>query len=225
MDREIAVQLYDPENEIPPGWFKAMYEAVRKHSKVRNPGSTVRSIWNRLSRSKRAEIQKRESKGEKWDRENMIHIYDPGRQKKRHRSTKSRSFSGRPPKRWFYAMLSGIQKRSDVSPESAKRIVADIWHRLTPKKRADIKAREIKGEKFAYDLPLPQDFDTRGAGTVRVVKPFKLAEVQANVSHTAFARMERSGLFEKMKRQDGTTALVKRCKSRRGNCNIFIDRT
>lgn len=157
----------------------------------------------------------------KLDKEISRQLYDPGRRK---RSGKSRSFTGRPPKRWFDAMLSGIRKRSDVSPQSAKRIVADIWYRLTPKKRAQIKAREIKGEKFTYDLPLPEDFGTRGAGTVRVVKPFHLAEVQTNVSPADYARILRSGQFERMKRQDGTIALVKRCKSQRGNCNIFVDR-
>lgn len=212
LDKDIAEQLYDP-GDIPPRWFKAMYKAIRKSTDVRNPGTVVRSIWDGLTPSQQLIIKRKEARGEKWGREDMIHIYDP-----------KHVYYGRPPKRWFYAMLSGIRKRSDVSPESAKRVVADIWYRLTPKKRAQIKAREIRGEKFVYDLPLPEDFETKGAGTVRIVKSFKLAEVQANVSHAAFVRMSRSGLFEKMKRQDGSTALVKRCKSQRGNCNIFVDR-
>lgn len=125
-------------------------------------------------------------------------------------------------KTWFKAMVEGIRKRSDVRNPAS--IVASIWRRLSPSKRAEIKRKEAAGEKFAYDLPLPEDHATRGTGTVRVVKPFKLAEVQVNVPREAYNRILGSGLFQRMKRNDGSIALVKRCKSNQGNCNIFVDR-
>lgn len=128
----------------------------------------------------------------------------------------------RPPKNWFRAMYEGIRKRSDVRNPAS--IVASIWRRLSPGKRADIRRKEEKGESFRYDLPLPEDHATRGSGTVRVVKPFRLAEVQVNVPRAAYDRILGSGLFQSMKRNDGSTALVKRCKSNSGNCNIFVDR-
>lgn len=127
-----------------------------------------------------------------------------------------------PPRNWFNAMLEGIKKRSDV--RNASSIVVSIWRRLKPSKRAEIKRRELKGERFRYDLPLPEDHATRGSGTVRIVKPFKLAEVQVNVPGESYKRILGSGLFTRMKRNDGSIALVKRCKSNQGNCNIFIDR-
>lgn len=146
------------------------------------------------------------------DREIAEQLFDPG--KKKHGLS-------RPPRRWFYAMLQGIKKRSDVSDPAA--VVGGIWRRLSAKKRAEIKRREAKGERFVYDLPLPQDCATKGTGTVRMVKPFNLAEVQVNVSRACYAALQKSRLFQRMKRQDGSTALVKRCKSRRGNSNIFVD--
>lgn len=149
------------------------------------------------------------------DKEIKEALFDPSRNKKKHGLN-------RPPKNWFYAMLEGIKKRSDVSNPAA--VVGNIWRRLSPRKRADIKRRELKGEKFVYDLPLPEDHATKGTGTVRVVKPFNLAEVQVNVPASTYNRLGRSRMFQRMKRQDGTTALVKRCKSKSGNCNIFIDR-
>lgn len=130
--------------------------------------------------------------------------------------------ASKPPERWFAAMKQGIDKKSDVRNPYA--IVRNIWARLTPKKRAEIRAREAKGERFKYDLPLPDDRSTRGVGTLRMVKPFKLAEVQVNLSLKDYIAALKSGLFSKMKRQDGTTALVARCKSDKKNCNIFIDK-
>lgn len=128
----------------------------------------------------------------------------------------------RPPKNWFRAMYEGIRKRSDVKNPAS--IVGSIWRRLSPGKRADIRRKEEKGISFKYDLPLPEDHATRGSGTVRVVKPFSLAEVQVNVPRAAYERILGSGLFQRMKRNDGSIALVKRCKSKSGNCNIFVDR-
>ncbi len=128
----------------------------------------------------------------------------------------------RPPKRWFAAMLKGIEKRSDVRNPAA--IVASIWKRLSPTKRSEIKRRELAGKPFKYDLPLPDDKTTRGPGTLRMVKPFKLAEVQVNVSLKDYIAALKSGLFQKMKRGDGSTALVARCKSTNKNCNIFVDK-
>ncbi len=127
-----------------------------------------------------------------------------------------------PPKRWFYAMRNGLESRSDVKNPSA--IVGNIWKKLTPQKRANIKARELKGEHFKYDLPLPDDRATRGTGTLRMVKPFKLAEVQVNLKISDYLAALKSGLFSKMKRNDGSTALVARCKSATKNCNIFVDK-
>lgn len=129
----------------------------------------------------------------------------------------------RPPKNWFRAMYEGIRKRSDVRNPAS--IVVSIWRRISPSKRAEIKRKEQKGGSFKYDLPLPEDHATRGSGTVRIVKPFRLAEVQVNVPMAAYDRILGSGLFQRMKRNDGSTALVKRCKSNSGNCNIFIDRS
>lgn len=126
------------------------------------------------------------------------------------------------PRRWFDAMFKGIKTRSDVKNPYA--VVNSIWTKLTPAKKASIKAREAKGEQFKYDLPLPDDRATRGTGTVRMVKPFKLAEVQVNLSIKDYLAALKSGLFSKMKRNDGTTALVARCKSPEKNVNVFIDK-
>jgi hypothetical protein len=125
------------------------------------------------------------------------------------------------PRKWFDAMVKGIKARSDVRNPYA--VVTNIWNKLTPAKKASIKAREAKGEPFKYDLPLPDDRATRGTGTVRMVKPFKLVEVQVNLSVKDYLAALKSGLFSKMKRNDGTTALVARCKSKEGNVNAFVD--
>lgn len=130
--------------------------------------------------------------------------------------------SSAPPKSWFSAMYTGIKNRSDVRNPAA--IVNNIWKKLTPQKRAQIKSRELKGEHFKYDLPLPVDMPTKGIGTVRTVKPFNLGEVQVNVNSKDFIELLKSKLFSKMKRNDGTIALVKRCKSNSGNVNLFVDR-
>jgi len=127
------------------------------------------------------------------------------------------------PTRWKEAMVQSINKSSDVRNPWA--IVNNIWLRLSPKTKAQIRARERKGEHFKYDLPVPDDRATKGTGTLRMVKPFNLGEVQINLSARDYADALRSGLFQTMKRQDGTTALVKRCKSDKGNCNIFVDKS
>lgn len=128
----------------------------------------------------------------------------------------------RPPKKWFYAMLEGIRKRSDVRNPAA--IVGNIWRKLKPSKRLEIKRREATGEHFRYDLPLPEDATTKGSGTLRMVKPFNLVEAQVNLSLKDYISALKSGLFSKMKRQDGSTALVARCKSDNKNVNIFVDK-
>lgn len=127
-----------------------------------------------------------------------------------------------PPTRWYEAMVKGIKRSSDVRNPYA--IVKNIWTKLTSSKKAEIKRREAKGERFKYDLPLPVDKPTRGTGTVRMVKPFKLAEVQVNLSVADYLTALKSGIFSRMKRQDGTTALVARCKSPEKNVNVFIDK-
>lgn len=142
------------------------------------------------------------------DREIQDSLYDP-------------AASSRPPKKWFTAMLKGIISRSDVKDAGA--VVGNIWKRLTPRKRMEIKRRELKGESFQYDLPLPQDVPTKGIGTLRVVKPFNLVEAQVNVSARDMAAMKRVRIFSAMKRNDGTIAQVARCKSKDKNVNIFVD--
>jgi hypothetical protein len=127
-----------------------------------------------------------------------------------------------PPKSWFKAMYQGIKTHSDVRNPAA--IVSNIWKKLTPAKRLAISQKASKTGTFKYDLPLPQDLVTRGTGTLRMVKPFKLAEVQVNLKLSDYLAALKSGLFSKMKRNDGSTALVARCKSATKNCNIFVDK-
>lgn len=181
MDKEIAEQLYDP---------KKKYRCPICKKKTSDDS---REIYRHILRDHPHE----KPKGR---------IYD----------------QGSIPSGWFKAMYEGIRKRSDV--RNPGKIVRDIWKRLSPRKKAQIKSQAAKGKPFKYDLPLPEDHPTRGIGTVRIVMPFNLGEVQVNVSPKAYARILKSGLFERMRRQDGTIALVKRCKSKAGNCNIFIDR-
>ena len=125
------------------------------------------------------------------------------------------------PSRWYEAMVLGIKKGSDVRNPYA--IVKSIWSRLSHGKQDEIRHREATGETFKYDLPLPDDRATKGTGTLRMVTPFKLAEVQVNLNAKDYLASLKSGLFSRMKRGDGSTALVKRCKSDKGNCNIFLD--
>lgn len=162
----------------------------------------------------------------KLDKQIAEQLYDPRCSKRscRHKKNKNNKKTKllTPPKSWFNAMVKGIQKRSDVRNPAS--IVRSIWRRLSPIKRAQIRNKDAKGEQFTYDLPLPEDHATRGTGTVRVVKPFDLAEVQVNVPAEDYEQIRSSGMFQRMKRNDGTIALVKRCKSRSGNCNIFVDR-
>ena len=146
------------------------------------------------------------------DKEIAEQLYDPKTKKLRM------------PKTWTAAMINGIAKRSDVSRIQAAGLVRDIWHRLSKRKQVQIAAKALTGKKFTYDLPLPEDHSTKGSGTVRVVKPFDLAEVQVNVSRKAYNALVKSGLFQRMRRQDGSIALVKRCKAKGGNVNIFVDR-
>lgn len=146
--------------------------------------------------------------------------YDP-RQKLRAKIRAKLHSIGRPPTRWFEAMKKGIAKGSDVRDPAA--VVTALWRRLSPVKRAEIKAREAAGKSFRYDLPLPQDATHKG-GIIRVVKPFKLAEAQLDVTDKTYKDLERTGIFKPMRRQDGSTALVVRSKSPQGNANIFVDR-
>lgn len=126
------------------------------------------------------------------------------------------------PKRWFSSMVSGIRKRSDVPDPLG--IVKRIWSNLSDKKKVEIINKERKGASFKHILPLPEDKITVGPGTVRMVKPFNLAEVQVNLRLGDYLHALKSGIFSKMKRQDGTTALVARCKSKDKNVNVFIDK-
>jgi len=90
-------------------------------------------------------------------------------------------------------MVKGIKKSSDVRNPYA--IVKNIWARLSPSKRAEIKSREAKGEVFHYDLPLPDDKTTKGEGILRMVEPFKLVEGQMNLSKKDWELAKKSGLF------------------------------
>jgi len=124
------------------------------------------------------------------------------------------------PAKWFEAMVKGIKNSSDVRNPYA--IVKNIWLKLSPATKADIKRREAAGEQFKYNLPLPDDRVTKGEGTLRMVKPFKLAEAQVNVSKKDFEAVKKSGIFRPMKRQDGSICQVARCKGERP-VNIFVD--
>lgn len=163
--------------------------------------------------------QKRKALSRKHARSSSSYVSQKGR---RRFADPAPQNTGGAPKRWFEAMVDGIDKRSDV--DDPERIVRDIWRRLSPIKRAKIKVQDAAGKKWKYDLPLPIDNQTVGRGVIRTVQPFKLAEVQANVSPSTYNEVESTGLFERMKRQDGSIALVKRCKSEKGNCNIFLDK-
>ena len=194
MDREIQSQLYDPKRKQRKG---SWLDFVKQHKNMR----TAKGLLDLRAISKLWKGHKN---------------YDPAsRPRKAHGVN-------RPPKNWFAAMYQGIKKRSDVKDVGA--VVGSIWKRLSSAKRASIKARETKGERFKYDLPLPDDRATRGTGTLRMVKPFKLAEVQVNISAKDYLAALKTGLFSKMNRNDGTIALVKRCKSPSGNANIFVDK-
>ncbi len=181
------------------GWTKAHIDATDKELSY-DPGwnkGRHNTLWNRVDKYSRSSSDDVKS--------HLRRTFDPSK-----------------PRRWFDAMVKSIKVRSDVRNPYA--IVNNIWAKLTPTKKASIKAREAKGEPFKYDLPLPDDRATRGTGTLRMVRPFRLAEVQVNLSIKDYLAALKSGLFSKMKRSDGTTALVARCKSENKNCNIFVDK-
>jgi len=154
-------------------------------------------------------------------------VYAKLRNKKQFDKYYSRPFDPAPiklhsgiPSRWFEAMVKGIKNSSDVRNPYA--IVKNIWLKLSPKTKQDIKKREAAGEQFKYNLPLPDDRVTKGEGTLRMVKPFKLAEAQVNVSKKDMEAVKKSGIFKPMRRQDGSTCQVARCKGERP-VNIFVD--
>jgi len=149
-------------------------------------------------------------------------MFDPAPPKSKSYLKRLAAGATRPPKRWFEAMRKGIATQSDVKNPAG--IVRRIWDKLSPSKRLQIKRRETAGEPFKYDLPLPDDKSTVGIGTVRIVKPFKLAEVQVNLRVKDYLDALKSGIFSRMKRNDGTTALVARCKSADKNVNVFVDK-
>lgn len=246
MDREIQDQLYDPAG-------MSYREFVKKHSswRVKSGGlldlKRIAKAWQQYKRQGRlndpAPKGQRQSIASESQRAAMFAEIDRrgGRRSGSNRSRRvrsSRSYvsqkgrrrfhdpapqnTGGAPRRWFEAMVHGIDERSDV--QDPERIVRDIWRRLSPVKKAKIKIQDATGKKWKYDLPLPADNPTIGKGVIRTVQPFKLAEVQANVTGQTYDEVEATGLFERMKRNDGSIALVKRCKSDKGNCNIFLDR-
>lgn len=134
------------------------------------------------------------------------------------RRMRSMPFDPAPPARWLQAMTQGLMKTSDI-PESEARVHARrIWEKMPSGDR-----RKARWDAKAYDLPLPLDRTHRG-GIIRVVKPFNLAEAQIDVSPQTFEILARTGIFQRMRRGDGTIGLVKRAKSNKGNVNIFVDR-
>ncbi len=182
---------------------KAIQEQLFDPKKVKKSKGKSKKVQ---SKSKPSKSKRHEGKDH---HHSHVKIFDP--------VTKSKI-----PSRWYEAMVRGIKKSSDVRNPYA--IVKSIWAKLSPSKRLEIKHREAKGERFHYDLPLPDDRATRGIGTLRMVKPFKLTEVQVNISPKDYLAALHSGLFQKMKREDGSIALVARCKSQKKNCNIFVDK-
>ena len=208
IDREVQDQLYDPKRKKGT-WL----DFVKSHKHIRKPNGQldlkrISAMWKAYdlrisgSRKKLARLAN--------------HL------RKEHPSTKGKMRLLDPPKRWLAAMAEGIRKRSDV--KNPIQTAKNIWERLKPASKQDIINRAKKGETFKYNLPLPDDRETHGTGTLRMVKPFKLVEVQANINAKDFADAQRSGLFRSMKRNDGSTCQVARCKSREGNVNVFVDK-
>ncbi len=148
------------------------------------------------------------------DRAIIKNLYDP--------AVRAFLVSAKPPNSWLEAMLKGIERRSDITRAEGDRIVRDIWKKLPAAKKLAIKKSALQGKIFRYELPLPEDNTTQGTGVVRMVKPFNLVELQANVKTKIYRFLRSSGLFQTMQGRDGER-LVKRCKSPQGNVNVFID--
>lgn len=215
MNREAREELYDPKKQHRTSWL----DFVKAHKNMR----TAKGLLDLKAISKLWKKEKTYDPG--WNAGRKNKLWNRVNKYSRSSSDDVKGHLRRtydPPKSWFAAMYTGIKNRSDVRNPAA--IVSNIWKKLTPQKRAIISAQAKKGKSFKYDLPLPDDRATRGTGTLRMVKPFKLAEVQVNLSLKDYLAALKSGLFSKMKRNDGTTALVARCKSENKNCNIFVDK-
>lgn len=217
IDKEIREGLYDPRREQ----NYIIYLKGKKYGtiKAKSLGEAKRKAWMALGISYKVEATP--AKKEKHFKK----TYDP--ETMRHEKRGKGHIKGKssvPPQRWYEAMVKGIRKSSGGNPYA---IVKSIWSKLSPSGKAKIRAREAKGEHFKYNFPLPVDKPTKGIGTVRIVKPFNLAEVQVNLSVKDYLTALSSGIFSKMKRGDGTTVLVARCKSDRPkerNVNIFVDK-
>jgi len=151
------------------------------------------------------------------DKELQDQLYDP--QKKKFGLT-----FDLPPRQWFDAMRDGIRRSSKASNPNPTAVTMNIWKRLSPEKRKEIIRLSANGKIYKYNLPVPDDKKTKGAGTLRLVKPFRLAEVQVNVSSNDMKDVIESGIFKTMKRADGTICHVARCKSKDRNVNIFVDK-
>ena len=194
MDPEIQEALYDPKGKMTWKQFIAAHKSWRTPKGLLDL-KRIAAAWKQYKQGK---------------------TYDPGvvRGSQKNRSTI--------PKAWAEAMYTGIKKSSDVRDPC--KIVKAIWSKLSEGKKDAIRKQAAAGKTFIYNLPLPDDRPTRGTGTIRTVKPFNLGEVQINVSGKDFDDLKKSGLYDTMKREDGSLALVKRCKSGAGNCNIFVDK-
>ncbi|MDD5616318.1 MAG: hypothetical protein PHH85_08970, partial [Candidatus Methanoperedens sp.] len=197
-------QLYDPKKSA-----YQSFEAARLESYTKAYGS-INAAKSAIKKAYLALKQK--------ERDNAARLNDPAI-----KVTAGIPASNDPYKivpHWYEAMVLGIKKRSDVRNPYA--IVKNIWARLPAHTQRDIIAREKSGERFHYDLPLPDDRATHGTGTLRMVKPFNLAEAQVNVSKKDMKAVKKSGIFRPMKRDDGSICQVARCKGARP-VNIFVD--
>jgi len=214
MNKDIQDQLYDPKRK-----GETWLDFVKSHKHIRKPNGQldlkrISDLWHGKDSTKLNDLRISGSRKKLARLANHL--------RKEHPSTKGKMRLLDPPKRWLAAMAEGIRKRSDV--KNPIQTARNIWERLKPASKQDIINRAKRGEKFKYNLPLPDDRETHGTGTLRMVKPFKLVEVQANVSGKDLEDARRSGLFRSMKRNDGSTCQVARCKSKEGNVNVFVDK-
>uniref|UniRef100_A0A6H2A170 Uncharacterized protein n=1 Tax=viral metagenome TaxID=1070528 RepID=A0A6H2A170_9ZZZZ len=222
-DRDIIEQLYDPKTKKMT-WREFIKGKMSPYmKKYGSHGAAMRQIakeWKEYKSQAERALDPGWNAGRKNTLWNRVSKYDRGNETVRSHTRRTYDPA---PRRWMSAMIAGIRKSSDV--RDPEQIVRNIWKRLPASKQAQIVKQDAAGTPFRYDLPLPDDHPTRcPAGTVRVVDPFNLAEVQVNVSPHHFKALDNTRMFEHMKRNDGTIALVKRCKSSKGNCNIFIDK-
>lgn len=207
LDKEIQEAMYDPKSKkgklIISGKKKSM-QRLKKHLEKEHPSTKGKMKVND------PKVPKKSSKSNKKIPASKVSKITPKKSAKRIAK----------PSQWFDAMVKGIKRSSDIKNPYA--IVKRIWDNLSPAKKRDILKREASGEVFKYNLPLPDDRKTTGTGTLRMVKPFNLVEAQVNISKKDMAAVKKSGIFSPMKREDGSTCMVARCKGK-APVNIFVD--